>query len=92
MAPFEAGLAMIVAGTDVPVIPAALAGCHAAMPPDARVPRRKPIKLTLGPPLCFAASTDDRDSWRKVAADCEAAVRGLIVELTRNGSPRPESS
>lgn len=84
LAPFKAGLGMIVAGTDVPVIPAALAGCHAAMPPDARVPRRKPIKLTLGPPLNFANTTDDRDGWRKVAADCEAAVRGLVGEQPKS--------
>lgn len=77
MASFKAGLGMIVAGTAVPVVPAALFGCHAAMPPDARRPRRSPIKLKLGPALNFADVSDDRSGWRKVAADCEAAVRGL---------------
>lgn len=82
MAAFKAGLGMMVAGTSVPIIPCYLSGCHTAMPPDARVPRRKPITLTIGPPITFADTAGDRDGWKHVAASAEEAVRKL-AEVAR---------
>jgi 1-acyl-sn-glycerol-3-phosphate acyltransferase len=60
MASFKAGLGMLVAETNVPVIPGYLDGCYHAMPPDARLPRRRPIRLSIGPPLTFSETRRDR--------------------------------
>lgn len=76
-AEFRPGLGMIVAGTPVPVVPAWLDGCFAAMPPKTRAPRPVPITLRFGPPLTFPGVPDDRAGWKTVAADLENAVKAL---------------
>lgn len=77
MAAFRAGIGMLVAGTGVPVVPAWLDGCFAALPPGRRWPRPRAITLRFGAPCTFAGGGNDRAGWRDVAADLEAAVRGL---------------
>jgi 1-acyl-sn-glycerol-3-phosphate acyltransferase len=77
MQPFKPGLGMLVAGTDVPIIPCHLAGTHAALPPDHSFPRPHPITLRVGAPLRFSGTTNTRDGWEDVARGCEAAVREL---------------
>lgn len=77
MAPFRAGIGMLVAGTPVPVVPAWLDGCYAAMPPGSKFPRLRPISLRFGPPLVFAAAPNTREGWRDVAAQLEQAVKAL---------------
>lgn len=77
MAPFRPGLGMLVAGTDVPVLPCHLEGTFAAWPRQARLPRLRPIAVRIGAPLCFADVADERDGWAAVAARAEAAVRAL---------------
>lgn len=77
MGAFKAGLGMLVAGTSVPVIPCCLAGCYDAMPPEARLPRRSPIRLSIGPPLTFPETQHEGTGWRHVAAKMEAAVKAL---------------
>jgi 1-acyl-sn-glycerol-3-phosphate acyltransferase len=78
MAEFRPGIGMIVAGTDVPVVPARLEGCFAAMPPGSRLPRPAKLSLTLGTPLTFRDVADDRAGWKVVASRLEAAVRALV--------------
>ena len=78
MGTFKAGLGMLVAQTSVPVIPCTLTGCYAAMPPDAKLPRCRPIRLSIGPPLTFAELANDRQGWKQVAAKVEEGVRGLM--------------
>jgi 1-acyl-sn-glycerol-3-phosphate acyltransferase len=77
MTSFKTGLGMLVAQTDVPVVPCYLDGCHAALRPDARWPSRRPIQLYLGPPLFFADVANERDGWQQIAAAVEAAVKRL---------------
>lgn len=77
MGAFKPGLGALVAGSDVPVVPAFLDGCYAALPPQRRLPRPRPIALHFGPPLRFAGLANDRDGWQRVAAEAEAAVRAL---------------
>lgn len=77
MAPFKPGLGMLVAGTPVPVVPCHLSGAHAALPPRARVPRPRRLRLRVGEPLSFAGVADERSGWQEVAARVEAAVRRL---------------
>jgi 1-acyl-sn-glycerol-3-phosphate acyltransferase len=77
IAPFKAGLGMIVAGADVPVVPCFVSGAHDAFPPDARRPRLCPIHVSIGPPLHFQDLPNAREGWQQVAEKCEAAVRSL---------------
>lgn len=79
MAKFRSGIGMLVAGTNVPVIPCRIAGAHEAMPPGARLPRPVKISLTIGPARTFREAEDSRAGWAAVAAALEADVRGLAV-------------
>lgn len=77
MAPFKPGLGMLVAGTEVPVIPCHIAGAHAALPPHRLIPRFRPIVVRVGPALRFADTANDRDGWLEIARRTEEAVKRL---------------
>jgi 1-acyl-sn-glycerol-3-phosphate acyltransferase len=77
MAHFRAGIGMLVAGTNVPVVPAYLDGCFAAMPSTARFPRPGAISLRFGVPETFPRVANDRAGWHEVAAALEESVRVL---------------
>lgn len=70
---FLPGVGMIVAGTDVPVVPCHLDGCRDALPKGGVLPRPCRLELTIGAPIRFAAKTPARE----IAAALERAVRGL---------------
>jgi 1-acyl-sn-glycerol-3-phosphate acyltransferase len=74
---FKAGVGMLVAGLDVPVIPAWLDGPFRAMPAHTIIPRPKKITAIFGPPLRFKDTTNDREGWQHVIEKIEAAVRAL---------------
>ena len=77
MGPFKPGVGMLLAGTDVRVIPCHLSGTFEALPPDRHFPRAGPIRLTIGQPMCFAEVSAGRQSWNEIAGRLEAAVRQL---------------
>jgi 1-acyl-sn-glycerol-3-phosphate acyltransferase len=77
MTSFKAGVGMLVAGTNVPVIPCRLSGCFDALPPGRKLPRRKRIDLHIGAAICFPSQSNDKHGWQQVAQALETAVRGL---------------
>ena len=77
MSHFRPGIGMLVAGTDVPVIPCHLTGAFEAMPPDKKFPRPRRLHLRVGTPLSFPSATNDREGRGKIAQEIEAAVRAL---------------
>jgi 1-acyl-sn-glycerol-3-phosphate acyltransferase len=77
LARFKPGIGMLVAGTEVPVVPCHIEGAHRAWPKGARVPRPLPLRVRVGPPLRFADQADDRAGWMQIADACEQAVRAL---------------
>lgn len=77
MADFRAGLGMLVAGTDVPVVPCHIAGAFDAMPADARLPRPRKLTMRIGAPLLFADQVNRRAGWSHVAQACQTVVREL---------------
>ena len=77
MSSFKPGLGMLVAATDVPVIPCHLEGAWSALPPGKRFPRPRRITLRVGEALRFDTTPDDRHGWVEVAARAEEAVRKL---------------
>jgi 1-acyl-sn-glycerol-3-phosphate acyltransferase len=74
---FKPGLGMLVAGTNVPVIPCHIAGAFESMPADKTLPRPHKMIVSVGPPLTFADAPDAREGWERVAKESEAAVRAL---------------
>lgn len=75
--PWKPGIGMLVAGTNIPVIPCRLWGTFKALPPDARFPRPRPIRARFGAPRTYPHLTDDREGWQAVAADLRDAVLGM---------------
>lgn len=75
--PFKAGIGMLVAGTDVPVVPCHLRGAFAAWPRQARLPRPRRVAVRVGAARVFRDVPDDRDGWQRIAAELQAAVAAL---------------
>jgi 1-acyl-sn-glycerol-3-phosphate acyltransferase len=74
---FKHGLGMLVAGTNVPVVPCGLVGTFEALPPHRNFPRPVAITLAIGDPLQFPSTANDRTGWSEVAASVESRVRDL---------------
>jgi 1-acyl-sn-glycerol-3-phosphate acyltransferase len=78
MMPFKHGLGMLVAETNVPVVPCGLIGTFEALPPGRNFPRPMAIKLIIGDPLQFASTVNDRAGWSQIGAGLESSVRDLV--------------
>jgi 1-acyl-sn-glycerol-3-phosphate acyltransferase len=78
MIPFKHGLGMLVAETNVPVVPCGLTGTFEVLAAHQKIPRLHKIKLIIGDPLEFAATSNDREGWSQIALSVESAVRDLI--------------
>jgi 1-acyl-sn-glycerol-3-phosphate acyltransferase len=72
MAPFQPGMASLVAGSGVPVVPCRIEGAHEAWPPQARWPRPGRLALRIGTPI--ATEGMEREA---ITLAAEAAVRAL---------------
>ena len=89
MMPFKHGLGMLVAETNVPVVPCGLIGSFEALPPNRKVPRPVRIKLIIGEPLNFAATPNNREGWSQIA-QARIAVRSLASDADNPGcTPKP---
>jgi 1-acyl-sn-glycerol-3-phosphate acyltransferase len=80
MNPFRAGIGMLVAGTNVPVIPCRLEGTFDALPPGRSWPMFFPIRLRVGTQRRFAEARDDRSGWETIARELEDSVQRLPCE------------
>src|SRR5262249_6846782 len=80
MMPFKHGLGMLVAETNVPVVPCGIVGTFEALPPERDFPRPVAIKLAIGNPLQFASTANDRTGWSQIAASVESSVRDLVSQ------------
>jgi 1-acyl-sn-glycerol-3-phosphate acyltransferase len=80
MMPFKHGLGMLVAETNVPVVPCGLIGTFEALPPNRNVPRPVRIELAIGQALDFAATPNNREGWSQIAHSVESAVRNLTAQ------------
>jgi len=77
MSRFKSGLGMMVAGTNISVVPCRLYGSFESLPPGSRFPRPHRIRLKIGRHLEFQAISSDRSGWDQVAQHVEAAVNQL---------------
>jgi 1-acyl-sn-glycerol-3-phosphate acyltransferase len=79
MMPFKHGLGMLVAETNVPVVPCGLIGTFEALPANRNFPRPVSIKLIIAEPMQFASTANDRTGWSGIARAVESRVRDLLV-------------
>lgn len=77
MGDFKAGLGMVIAATAIPVVPCFLSGTFEALPPQQRVPRMRKISLTIGAPLRFHDTANNRSGWNQITTDLRLAVAAL---------------
>lgn len=70
MGPFQGGLARLVAGTDVPIVPCWIEGAFACWPASRKWPRPGKLRLRIGEPLRFPPDT----SRAEVTHACRMAV------------------
>lgn len=74
---FKPGLGMLVAGTDIPVVPCRLSGGFESMPPGAKIPRPRKMKVTIGPPRSYESINNDRAGWNAIASELEHVLIGM---------------
>jgi len=74
---FKPGVGMMVADTDVPVVPCYISGAFQACKPNTKLPRPHKISLTVGTPLVFSEESNDRSGWKQVAQKLQSAVEEL---------------
>jgi 1-acyl-sn-glycerol-3-phosphate acyltransferase len=77
MGRFKPGLGMLVAASEIPVVPCYLHGAFAACPPDRKLPIPLPLHLRIGPALRFSDLGNDRPGWQEIASRLETAVGAL---------------
>lgn len=79
---FLPGIGMVLDGLDdVMVVPAHIAGAFEAMPRDARLPRRHPVRIAFGPPVPVRSLAVAADDPRARAEGLAAALQGLVAAL-----------
>jgi len=75
--PFKGGIGMLVAGTNVPVVPCWLDGAGRAFPRGRCIPAPRKIRLRIGNPVQFAMVKPEKDSATKIAEELRNAVVAL---------------
>ena len=73
---FKAGVAALLAGRDVSVVPCYIEGAFHAWPKGKSLPRPRKVRLRVGSPRNYSAST----LGKAIAADLQQAVRELGEE------------
>jgi 1-acyl-sn-glycerol-3-phosphate acyltransferase len=74
---FKPGIGMLLAGTDIPVLPCHLSGAAQAMPKGRIFPRPRRIELVIGAPRRFANLAPKKESFEKIARNLQQAVAEL---------------
>jgi 1-acyl-sn-glycerol-3-phosphate acyltransferase len=74
---FKPGVALLVAGRDIPVVPCHLAGTHAALPKGAWFPRPKAVRLTIGAPRIYADLPANKQSRTRICRELREEVMSL---------------
>lgn len=79
---FKPGIGMLVAASDVPVVPCYLRGTREALAPEHRWPRPRRIELFIGEPMRFKEHANDREGWERIAAALQSEVERLRGHAT----------
>ena len=74
---FRPGIGLLVAGTDIPVVPCHLEGAFAAWPKGKLLPRPRAIRLRIGAPRRFSDFAPGKDAAEQISEE----LRGAVIEL-----------
>jgi 1-acyl-sn-glycerol-3-phosphate acyltransferase len=74
---FKPGVGLLVAGTELPVVPCHLSGGFKAWPKGRWIPRPRKLILRIGPPRNFSALTPGREAAAQICTDLQNAVADL---------------
>lgn len=74
---FKSGVGILVAETNLPVVPAFIEGAFDAFPKAAKWPLPRKVRLRLGKPLVFADLPQDPAGYQEVARRLRDAVIAL---------------
>jgi 1-acyl-sn-glycerol-3-phosphate acyltransferase len=77
---FRPGVGLLVAGTNVPVVPCYLHGAYAAWPKGGWFPRPRRVRLIFGQPRDYSHTSPGKASALEIARDLNEAVRALGSE------------
>lgn len=77
MGEFRPGIGLLVAGTDIPVVPCHLNGAFHAWPKGKMLPRPRSIHLQIGAPLRFGHHSAGKDAAEQIGAELGKAVQDL---------------
>lgn len=75
--PFRPGIGMLVAGTQIPVVPCHVEGAFEALRPQTKLLRPARITVRIGAPHVFGQQPDRRAGWDAIAAVLEHDSRAL---------------
>ncbi|MBL9148719.1 MAG: 1-acyl-sn-glycerol-3-phosphate acyltransferase [Phycisphaerae bacterium] len=91
--PFKSGVGMLVAGTDIPVVPCYLEGAFRAMPPGAKIPRPFKLRVHVAAPRRFEGAANERSGWDQVCETLKGDVEKLAAGITSGitSGQRPNS-
>ncbi|MGI8431056.1 MAG: lysophospholipid acyltransferase family protein, partial [Chthoniobacterales bacterium] len=84
MREFKSGVAGLLAGRDVSVLPCYLDGAFRAWPKGKRLPRPRKLRLIVGAPRDYAARGLEKHDLCAIAADLHEAVAALRPNHARN--------
>jgi 1-acyl-sn-glycerol-3-phosphate acyltransferase len=75
--PFKPGVGLVLAGSDVAVLPCYLDGAFAAWPKGRMLPRPRSIRLTIGTPRRYPHLPRNKQGAMEICQDLHDAVAGL---------------
>lgn len=78
MGEFKAGIGLLVAGLDVPVMPCYLDGAYKAWPKGRLIPRPAALRLRIGPAYRFGHLQPTKESALAISRELREAVQALI--------------
>ncbi len=87
--PFKPGIGMMVAGSDVPVVPCRLIGAFEAWKPQTLFPRPHKIRIEVRRAQVFGTVPDTREGWNAVS---ESLRRAIFPEFPEPPAKKPEKA
>lgn len=77
---FKAGIGLLLAGTDVPVVPCHLEGTYRAWPKGNYIPRPFRVRLSIGQPRSYAHLSRGKEAAIEISRDLREAILALAGE------------
>jgi len=85
---FKPGIGLLLAGSEIPVVPCFLRGAHTALPKGRVIPRPRKIELVVGAPRNYADLKRGKDAALEVSADLRGAIEALRDSTTMDQPTR----